>query len=183
MKKILIYSFILMTGIWPLSTFAYEAWKWNNPKNITVYIQPNDDKTALMKKAFEDWQRKTKNNFVFKYEKSFDSADIDVIFAEKDLTNYCGSPEAMGCSQNYRHGGVMHSTIYIAKRRPKGLLLSNTQVFAIMRHEIGHSLGLAHSKNWNDIMYASTNLGIAIRQDIQDNDLRTLYTLYGINRK
>ena len=75
----------------------------------------------------------------------------------------------------------MHSRIYIAKRRPKGLLLSNTQVYAVMRHEIGHSLGLAHSKGYNDIMFASTNLGIAIRQDIGTNDIRALYSLYGIN--
>jgi len=182
MKKILTYFLILMIS-GSLCVCAVEQWKWETPKNITVYVPPNDDKTELMKKAFEDWEKKTKNNIGFRWVKTPEDSNIDVVFVEKDLTNYCGNPEAMGCAQNHRLNGTMHSRIYITKRRPKGLLLSNTQVYAVMRHEIGHSLGLAHSKGFNDIMFASTNLGIAIRQDINDNDIRAIYSLYGINQR
>lgn len=182
MRKIFLsFLILLICGVCVCS--ASGVWKWENPRNIAVYIPQNDDKTDLMKKSFDEWQKKTKGNFVFRAAKSPDTSDINVIFIEKDLTNYCGSPEAMGCSQNYRSNGVMHSTIYITKRRPKGLLLSNTQVYAVMRHEIGHSLGLVHSKNFNDIMFPMTNLGISIRQDIDDNDIRALYSIYGITQK
>lgn len=154
----------------------------SNPQNIAVYIPQNDDKTALMKKAFEQWQKKSNNNFVFKYVDDPELSDINVIFIEKNLSDYCGDIDALGCSNNrYLYNIITHSTIYIAKRRPKGLLLSNTQVYAIMRHEIGHALGLEHSKKFNDIMYPVTNLGISIRQDINDNDIKNLYQLYGIN--
>ena len=183
MKKFLVYSFAFIVSLNFLGASAYEDWKWSNPRNIAVYIPQNDDKTELMKKAFENWQKKTKNNLGFIFVKSPNDSDIEVVFIEKDLSIYCGTLEAMGCAQNYRSGGAMHSRIYIAKRRPKGLLLSNTQVYAVMRHEIGHALGLVHSKNFNDIMFASTNLGIAIRQDINDNDIRAIYLLYGINQK
>ena len=183
MKKNFIALLILVICLFSSCAFAYEMWKWSNPHNIAVYIPQNDDKSVLMKKAFEDWQNKTKNNLAFRFVKSPNDADIDVVFIEKDLTNYCGTPEAMGCAQNYRNGNIMHSRIYITKRRPKGLLLSNTQVYAVMRHEIGHTLGLVHSKNHNDIMFASTNLGIAIRQDINENDVRAVYTLYGISQR
>ncbi|MBO6180087.1 matrixin family metalloprotease [bacterium] len=180
MKKIFLCLLLFVFGFY-CQVKAESVWRWSNPQNISVYIPQGDDKTSLMKKAFDDWQRKSKNHIAFKSAKSIEDSDIDVIFIEKDLTDYCGTPEAMGCAQNFRQNGVMHSRIYIAKRRPKGLLLSNTQVYAVMRHEIGHSLGLAHSKGYNDIMFASTNLGIAIRQEIGTNDIRALYSLYGIN--
>lgn len=183
MKKIFAYFLIFMISISSLCVCAFEQWKWENPRRIAVYVPPNDDKTELMKKAFEDWEKKTKNNLGFVWVKTPENSDIDIVFIEKDLTGYCGTPEAMGCAQNYHHNGMMHSRIYITKRRPKGLLLSNTQVYAVMRHEIGHTLGLEHSKGFNDIMFASTNLGIAIKQDIGDNDVRAIYKLYGINQK
>ena len=183
MKKFFVFFLISIVSLCSLSTIAYEGWKWTNPRDIAVYIPQNDNKTELMKKAFEDWEKKTKNNLAFRFVKSPEESDIDVTFIEKDLTDYCGSPEAMGCAKNYFYNGKMHSKIFITKRRPKGLLLSNTQVYAVMRHEIGHTLGLAHSKKFNDIMFASTNLGIAIRQDISDNDISAVYSLYGIIRK
>ena len=177
MKKIFLVLLLFLAG---LSVFAYDEWRWENPQNISVYVPQGDDKTSLMFKAFKEWQTKTKNQFAFRDAASAENSDIDVVFIEKNLTGYCGDSEAMGCAQNYIQNGKMHSKIYIAKRRPKGLLLSNTQVYAVMRHEIGHSLGLPHSKNHNDIMFANTNLGIAIHQDIQDNDVRTLFSLYGL---
>lgn len=180
MKKIFLCFLLIAFGFY-FQIKAESVWRWSNPQNISVYIPQGDDKTSLMKKAFDDWQRKSKNYIAFKSAKSIEDSDIDVIFIEKDLTDYCGSPKAMGCTKNFRHNGNMHSRIYIAKRRPKGLLLSNTQVYAVMRHEIGHCLGLTHSKGYNDIMFASTNLGIAIRQEIGTNDIRALYSLYGIN--
>ena len=178
MKRIFLSLLIIFVG---LNVFAYDNWRWENPQNISVYVPQGDDKTSLMIRAFNEWQAKTKNHFAFHGANSVEDSDIDVVFIEKNLEGYCGSLEAMGCAQNYVQNGKMHSRIYIAKRRPKGLLLSNTQVYAVMRHEIGHSLGLEHSKNHNDIMFASTNLGIAIQQDIQDNDVKTLFSLYGLN--
>ena len=178
MKKIFLSIFIIFVG---LNVFAHDNWCWENPQNISVYVPQGDDKTSMMIRAFNEWQAKTKNQFAFHGANSPEDSDIDVVFIEKNLEGYCGNIEAMGCAQNYIQNGKMHSKIYIAKRRPKGLLLSNTQVYAVMRHEIGHSLGLEHSKNHNDIMFASTNLGIAIQQDIQDNDVKTLFALYGLN--
>ena len=178
MKKIFLSLLIIFVG---LNVFAGNDWRWENPQNISVYVPQGDDKTSMMIRAFNEWQAKTKNQFAFHGANSPEDSDIDVVFIEKNLEGYCGNIEAMGCAQNYIQNGKMHSKIYIAKRRPKGLLLSNTQVYAVMRHEIGHSLGLEHSKNHNDIMFASTNLGIAIQQDIQDNDVKTLFALYGLN--
>lgn len=177
-KTIFLFSSLMLFSFCVTIT---DAVIWDNPKNITVYIPQGDDKTALMKKAFEEWQKKTKNNFVFKFVNSVEDSDINVIFVEKNLQSYCGKIEALGCTSHSIYMGMPKETVYIAKRRPRGLLLSNTQVYSIMRHEIGHSIGLKHTKNYNDIMYPMTNLNIAIRQDIRSGDLHELYKLYGIN--
>lgn len=162
--------------------FPVNAAVLENPHNIAVYIPQDDDKTYLMKKAFEEWQNKTENNFVFQFVDDAQSSDIDVIFIEKDLSNYCGNMNVLGCAnKRYFGNNIVHSTIYIAKKRPKGLLLSNIQVYAIMRHEIGHSLGLKHSEKSSDIMYPLTNANISKRQDISKNDIKSLYELYEIN--
>lgn len=176
MKKIFIFMF-LAGLLFANSCFAYIL---NNHSNIKVYIPQNDDKSQMMKKAFEEWQAKTGNVFRFQYVNDIRNSQIDVVFIEKDLTSYCGNNLAMGCSKQSFFNGTLHSKIYIAKRRPRGLLLSNTQVYAIMRHEIGHSLGLEHCNNVNRIMYDGTNLGIAIRQNIQKEDVEELFKIYGI---
>ena len=104
-----------------------------------------------------------------------------ILQIQKHTRIHLGKGFICNSGNKYVDNNIVHSTIYIAKRRPKGLLLSNTQVFAVMRHEIGHSLGLAHTKNYNDIMYPMTNLAIATRQDIRSGDIQALYKLYGIN--
>lgn len=179
MKKFFIIMVFICLGL----SSAHSVTIWDNPKNIAVFIPAGDDKTNLMKKAFEEWQQKTHNRFIFRFVSSEQDSDINVIFIEKNLESYCGNINAMGCSVQHFYNDSPKETIYIAKRRPKGLLLSNTQVFAIMRHEIGHAIGLEHTKNYNDIMFPMTNLNIAIRQDIRSGDLQQLYKIYGINPK
>lgn len=176
-KKILIITLFILFFTGKISAYAVI---WENPQNINIYIPQIDDRTKLMKKAFEEWQRKTKNQFVFNFVNSVEDSDINVVFIEKNLEPYCGNIDARGCSIPFLYNGKPRETIYITKRAPKGLLLSNTQIYAIMRHEIGHSIGLEHTKNYNDIMYPMTNLGIAIRQDIRSGDLQQLYKVYGI---
>ena len=175
-KILLILIFSCVFG-----TLQSHAIIWDNPKDIAVYIPQGNDKTSMMKKAFEEWQKKTQNRFIFRFVNSEYDADINVVFVEKNLEQFCGNKEAMGCSLPSFYKNMPRETIYITKRRPKGLLLSNTQIYAIMRHEIGHAIGLKHSNDFNEIMYPITNLGIAIRQDIRKNDLKQLYRVYGIN--
>ncbi len=181
MKKL--FLFVVLFGFIMMGSSAYAVWKWENPQNIKVYIPQDDDKTQLMTKAFEEWQKKSQNVVAFQFVKTEEEADIDVTFIEKNLEQICGNIDALGCAKYGAFNGKRHSKIYIAKRRPKGLLLSNTQVYAIMRHEIGHSLGLEHVKNPNNIMFATTNLGIAIKQNIQIDDIKNLYDLYGVKYK
>ena len=79
MKKNFIALLILVICLFSSCAFAYEMWKWSNPHNIAVYIPQNDDKSVLMKKAFEDWQNKTKNNLAFRFVKSPNTKSLSLI--------------------------------------------------------------------------------------------------------
>ena len=59
-------------------------------------------------------------------------------------------------------------------------LMTQNQVYTVMLHEIGHALGLKHSKDKKSQMYAGTNSQMAEVQEIQSEDVKTLYELYGI---
>ena len=178
LKRIFLFSII---ALFSCCMSISDAIIWDNPKNIAVYIPQGDDKTALMKKAFEEWQKKTQNNFVFKFVNSAAESNITVVFAEKNLDYYCGQSSALGCTKLSIYDGMPQETVYIVKRSPKGLLLANSQLYTIMRHEIGHALGLEHSQDIHTIMYPLTNLHISLRQDIRNNDIKDLYKIYGIN--
>ena len=59
--------------------------------------------------------------------------------------------------------------------------MTNDEIYTVMLHEIGHSIGLNHSNNPNDLMYPSLNKGVV--KGITENDVKALYEIYGWNYK
>lgn len=70
-------------------------------------------------------------------------------------------------------GHILKAVVTIATFDPKGRPLDTDDVRAIALHEIGHVLGLDHSPDSSDLMYARG----AVRQ-ITDRDIRTATLLY-----
>ncbi len=70
-------------------------------------------------------------------------------------------------------GHILKAAVTIATFDPKGRPLDTDDVRAIALHEIGHVLGLDHSPDSSDLMYARGT----VRQ-ITDRDIRTATLLY-----
>lgn len=70
-------------------------------------------------------------------------------------------------------GRVVSAVVTIATLDPDGTPLGAEDVRVVALHEIGHVLGLDHSSDSTDIMFASTKV-----RDLSPRDIRTMTLLY-----
>lgn len=183
MKRV-IYIFIMLFIFATVSFGAKYNDVWIKTKGLKVFIPQKDMLTSPMTHAFQEWQRKTKSNFTFEFVNTKSTANIEVIFLDSGVTEICGE-HVLGCAISrhkisYMGTRIISSKIYISRRSFNNTVMSNTEVYTIMLHEIGHSLGLGHSANKESIMFKGTNRTLAIKQEILDEDIQTLYKLYGM---
>ena len=155
-------------------------------QGLKVYIPQKDMLSTTMKHAFMDWQKHTNGNFSFVFVGTKSTANIEVIFIESGMTNICHNDKALGCCKYVPaptvHGNkrILGAKVYISVNGLDGKPMTKNQVYTIMLHEIGHSLGLKHSEDKNSLMFEGTNSEMAEGQEIQPEDVKALYKLYGI---
>ncbi len=178
MKKILIVFGLIIFLFWLCAkdvTAVQTQKRWANPKRLNTYIQPGLERTGMMKRAFAEWSRYAKNNIVFYYVDSLDSADIDVVFVETLPDVPPGVIGLTRCTYNQKNQ-MAHATIYIPAKRSNGMPLNRDAVYTSMLHEIGHAMGIVrHSTNPQNIMYPY----IDEKREISKFDLAELYRIYG----
>lgn len=140
---------------------------WNK-RSFNVYIVTNP-KSYIMKKAFGRWQSATNKFVQFNFVDNPQQADITCLYVEK-LEGL-----AVGLNQNSTLGDkIVDSKVYLANKTLYNRILTDDEYYRIMLHEIGHALGLPHSKNLNSIMRESTNEITNINID----DIKELKKLY-----
>ncbi len=155
-------------------------------QGLKVYIPRKDMLSTTMKHAFMDWQKHTGGNFTFEFVGTKSTANMEVVFIESGMGAICHNDKALGCcsfvSAKTVHGNkrILGVKIYISVYDMNGKPMTKNQVYTIMLHEIGHALGLQHSKDKKSLMYEGTNSEMAEVQEIQPEDVKTLYELYGI---
>lgn len=169
MKNLLL---IVLTMLIIASTaIAAPIGKWKNMP-IKVYIEDNRN-AYLMKRAFGDWEQSSSKLVRFEYVTSKDNANIIV-----EWVDVYGDSSAVGKTYPFvdNKGYFVGALIEIAKyTNSQTIKLQNTELTKIMRHEIGHAIGLPHSNNPNGIMNPSTDRVLMITKD----DLRDLRAIYG----
>lgn len=146
--------------------------KWEK-RELKVYIEENRN-AYLMKKAFGSWESSTNKLFEFEYVNKEEDADIAVLFV--DTCNETVE-KAVGLTYPYTdmNGRFMKAKIEIAKYPEKGKLkLQNIDLAKIMKHEIGHALGLGHV----DIPYSIMNPTVDKCLDITKEDIKLIKELY-----
>jgi predicted Zn-dependent protease len=183
MKKILlIITFLFISlAVFTTRAFAVEG-IWTNPKGIKVYI-PQNNLAVTMSHAFEEWQRKTNGYFTFQFVNTKSTAQIEVKFMESGIPEICKVKGALGCTrtatvENHMGKRIKHAIVYISSKSNNGKLMTHTEIYTIMLHEVGHALGMGHTKDPKSIMHAGTNQSMAVKQEIQTSDLNLLYDLY-----
>ncbi|PYP40304.1 MAG: hypothetical protein DMD48_04140 [Gemmatimonadetes bacterium] len=71
------------------------------------------------------------------------------------------------------NGHIQSAVLTLATFDPKGEPMSVDDIRVVATHEVGHVLGLDHSKDSTDIMYPTAKV-----RDLSDRDVRTVLLLY-----
>ena len=128
------------------------------PLKYTYWVQPCTDPSSLCQPddpqlaqwAFEAWQKASGGELEFTRVKERDQARIRLYWASAEQGMY-------GETRPMPFEGHLGAEVYV---RPSPLpvngdrLLRDTIVYLTCLHESGHALGLAHSSNFDDIMYS-----------------------------
>jgi len=71
------------------------------------------------------------------------------------------------------NGHIQSATVTLATFDPKGRPMDADDIRVVATHEVGHLLGLDHSKDSTDIMFPTAKV-----RDLSDRDVRTVILLY-----
>ena len=150
---------------------------WMNPRNIKVYIQPDETKQYILTRSLETWDSALSSDLNFNYINNPDEADIIIGFVDKLSGTKAGTT-------NVNHVNIQGRTylakvvVYISKASPSGMRHTDTELNKITLHELGHAIGiLGHSDNINDIMYPTT--ASSRMATLSSKDIETAKRIYG----
>ncbi len=160
-------------------------WNLQQGQAINVYIASGDyvpgyrdELKEYLLNALKAWNEASQDRIKFKLCDDPNSADLICVF-EKEKED--GSNAAEG-GRTYTPGGCAYisAAIVYLKTENIGSVLSEEDYRIAALHEIGHALGLHHSKSEKDIMYFATSTRVP---ELSPRDKATLARLYADNLK
>jgi len=154
---------------WPDQTKALRVWLQLDPR---LYGW-NPAYQEMARDAFIAWED---GSLPFRFSFSPDSADADIRVSWIDHF-----PLSRGLQVGYtqratdQYGWIAVVNIVLAIHDSAGDARSPTELAGALRHEVGHSLGLGHSRNPETLMFPSERV-----TDIRPMDRATLRLLYAL---
>lgn len=125
---------------------------------LKIYVRESNSKyykstfNDYVKYAMNVW-RKADDRIQYKFVKSSDDADISLIFVENLGDKYEEDYLGLTDYETYDNNEIDYSKIQISLIKNGDEKISAGEIKATIIHELGHALGLGHSKNEKDLMY------------------------------
>lgn len=159
---------ILISALLLITAYAQAAnLKWQKMP-LMVCLPPNQN-SVLMKQAFTDWQKalKDKVTFVFLTANSCPNAQITVSYAPqkmKSLTSF-----------SYRENYFTKAHIEMGLLTREGNKANNELLLVLMKHEVGHAIGIiGHSNTPQSLMQSTVKESYKITPD----SIAEIYKIY-----
>jgi hypothetical protein len=128
------------------------TWGSELKDNVLTYKIEKGTKALekITESAFSEWENNL-NKIIFKSVKDNDAADIEIKFKK-------GNINKGGDAEIYfdKNGFIDYVKISVSKTS-NGTELNQTMLEHIIKHEIGHALGLGHSQFSQSLMYPIVN--------------------------
>lgn len=160
--------------------------RWNLPKDqpLKVYIGSGDyvpgyrdEIKKFMLEAMDVWSANSGGRLKFKLTDDIDNAQIICLFGDDGDTALAS---ASGYTQAFGGSAYITNSLIKIKTEVAGSPLSDEDFRITAIHELGHALGLGHSKNEKDIMYFAS---ASRNTELTDRDKNTLKKLYADDLK
>lgn len=164
--------------IHPLTEFAEQLYKWNNPSNIPYWLNydrmvpgldlPKDEIRAIIRESFNAWSAVGKITFI---EVDLQNqAKITISSGKGSSVQFDGPGNTLAWAELPVNGGgplrnmIDEAEIWQGRTpRARGIKLLNTET-----HEIGHLIGLTHSRLNTALMAPTYTDHIATPQEKDD---------------
>ena len=153
---------------------ALHRWDGRSVTPVRVYVTqgsvPNFKPAFVdvVRGAFQRWQDA---GVPVRFDLDADSgqAEVEVRWKERFDIERTGQTDLIWDGE----GRIQRGVITIAMLDPQGRALGPDDVRVVALHEVGHLLGLDHSSDSTDIMFAKTQA-----RDLSDRDVQTVVLLY-----